>query len=152
MAEILIVEDYPMMASLLARSLRKQGHTVERALTVEDAMKHAHRTFDHAVLDIDLPDGNGVALAKQLLNWRCVDSVVFFTATREPETLLRASELGTVIDKSSRVEALVQAIDRLDHTKQLARQEAPNCIASDAQANADFVNPPPRQLALFASF
>lgn len=114
MAEILVVEDYPLLATLLSRTLRKQGHAVERALTMADALTFGDRKFNQAVLDIDLPDGNGVALAEHLLHHHCVEHVLFFTATREDHTLARAAEMGRVIDKSRGVDQLLLEIARID--------------------------------------
>jgi DNA-binding response OmpR family regulator len=74
-------------------------------------MQH-NTVFEFAVLDIDLPDGNGVSLAEHLLRRGLVNQVVFFTATREASTLLRATEMGPVVDKALGVEHLMLVIDR----------------------------------------
>jgi DNA-binding response OmpR family regulator len=113
MAEILVVEDYPPMASLVTRMLRMQGHRVVRELTATGAMRH-QCTFERAVLDIDLPDGNGVVLAEELLSLRRVKSVMFFTATTEAKTLFRAAELGPVVGKAEGVNRLLSVIQRLE--------------------------------------
>lgn len=112
MAEILVVEDYPPMASTLTRMLRMQGHQVVRELSVAGAMQHS-QAFQYAVLDIDLPDGNGVALAEHLVSQQRVQRIAFFTATSEPKTLTRAGQLGLVISKAEGVERLVEAVGRL---------------------------------------
>jgi DNA-binding NarL/FixJ family response regulator len=112
MAEILVVEDYPPMASALARMLRMRGHHVVSELSVAGALRHS-RAFEYAVLDIDLPDGNGVALAEHLVSQQRVRGIAFFTATCEPKTLSRAGQLGLVISKTQGVERLVEAVGRL---------------------------------------
>lgn len=115
MAEILVVEDYPPVASMLTRMLRTRGHQVVRELTVAGALSH-NRVFEHAVLDIDLPDGNGVALAVQLVHLHRVNSIVFFTATREATDLSHAAQLGLVVDKADGAERLLRAIEQLERT------------------------------------
>jgi len=112
MAEILVVEDYPPMASTLARLLRMRRHAVVREPTVAGAMQHS-RCFDYAVLDIDLPDGNGVALAEHLRSLRSVPSILFFTATREAGVLSRARQLGVVVDKSEGVDKLIATFEHM---------------------------------------
>jgi response regulator of citrate/malate metabolism len=84
-------------------------------LTVAGALRH-NRVFEHAVLDIDLPDGNGVALAVQLVHQHRVNSIVFFTATRDATDLSHAAQLGLVVDKAAGAERLLQAIEQLERT------------------------------------
>jgi signal transduction histidine kinase/CheY-like chemotaxis protein len=64
---LLVVEDHQPTLDVLARLLRKQGHDVVTASTVEGALKcAAERPFDLVISDIGLPDGNGVDLMIQL--------------------------------------------------------------------------------------
>jgi CheY-like chemotaxis protein len=120
MAEILVVEDYPPMATLVTMMLRRSGHNVEREVTVAGALRHS-RVFQHAVLDIDLPDGDGVLLAEQLLGERRVASCVFFTATNEAQTLSQAARVGVVVRKSEGPNRLLDAIRKLEeHAPSLA--------------------------------
>lgn len=129
MAEILVVEDYPPMASTLSRMLRMQGHRVVRELSVAGALQHS-RAFEYAVLDIDLPDGNGVALAEHLVSQQRVQAIAFFTATSEPNTLARAGQLGLVVSKTEGVKRLVEAVeqlgDRASRSASLIQSEGPN--------------------------
>ena len=70
--------------------------------------------YERAVLDIDLPDGNGVSLAEQLLSQRRVGCIAFFTATKDPDILARADQLGLVIQKSEGMHKLLEAIDGME--------------------------------------
>jgi len=64
---LLVVEDHPPTLEVLARLLRKQGHEVSTAATVEAALALASQhAFDLVISDIGLPDGNGVDLMIQL--------------------------------------------------------------------------------------
>jgi signal transduction histidine kinase/CheY-like chemotaxis protein len=64
---LLVVEDHQPTLDVLARLLRKQGHTVVTASTVESALQSAAEgPFDLVISDIGLPDGNGVDLMVQL--------------------------------------------------------------------------------------
>jgi DNA-binding response OmpR family regulator len=112
MAHFLVVEDFPPMASLLATAIRREGHTVVRVDCVNAALGHGG-CFDHAILDIDLPDGDGVSLAMLLLDEQRVDSVAFFTASRDLDTLSRATTLGLVVDKAAGYDCLMAAVRQL---------------------------------------
>jgi CheY-like chemotaxis protein len=64
---LLVVEDHQPTLDVLARLLRKQGHEVVTASTVEAALNSAAQNqFDLVISDIGLPDGNGVDLMVQL--------------------------------------------------------------------------------------
>src|ERR1039458_2545505 len=124
MAEILVVEDYPPMASLVTMMLRRSGHSVARELSVAGALRH-RRVFQHAVFDIDLPDGSGVLLAERLLDEGRIASCVFFTATNEAEILSHASRLGIVVKKSEGPKRLLDAIQQLEEPAMAAH---PMCV------------------------
>ena len=66
-ATILIVEDDPNTARLIARHLEKAGYDVRVAHTAEDALGEIDQEVpDLITLDIDLPDMQGDELARQL--------------------------------------------------------------------------------------
>jgi DNA-binding response OmpR family regulator len=112
MAHFLVVEDFPPMATLLVTALRRQGHAVARAGSITNAL-NINESFDHAVLDVDLPDGDGVELATLLLSEHRVNSVVFFTASRDLNTLTQAARLGLVVDKAAGYDCLMSAVRQL---------------------------------------
>ena len=64
---ILIVEDEPSIAELIAVNLSHSGFTVDRALQAEEAMRmiRVHRP-DLLILDWMMPGKSGVQFTKQL--------------------------------------------------------------------------------------
>jgi two-component system OmpR family response regulator len=70
---ILLLEDDARLGPLLARGLRAEGYAVDPAATVEDARWLAgENAYDVLVLDIMLPDGDGMTLTAHLRdagNW-----------------------------------------------------------------------------------
>jgi CheY-like chemotaxis protein len=69
---ILLVEDHVDTAMVLARLLRKMGHSVAHAGTVVAALKAAATEFpngrpDLVISDMGLPDGSGVDIMRSLL-------------------------------------------------------------------------------------
>ena len=123
MAHFLVVEDFPPMATLLANAIRREGHSVERVGSVATALK-SESYFQHAVLDVDLPDGDGVQLARQLLDDRRVGSVLFFTASRDVDLLTRAAKLGRIVDKAAGYDRLIAAVRQLASDSYLVKRAA----------------------------
>ncbi|MES1178794.1 MAG: response regulator [Myxococcales bacterium] len=97
---LLVVEDDVTVARALSRLLARRGFSVAIARSCTAARSLA-QSFDFAVLDLDLPDGNGVDLARSLLESARVSSVLFFTGSRDPALLARARAIGPVVVKAS---------------------------------------------------
>jgi signal transduction histidine kinase len=66
-ARILLVDDDPAILTVTAHSLRQAGYDVTEASTVRDCLRLAREaTPDLLLLDVVLPDGNGVEACQQL--------------------------------------------------------------------------------------
>lgn len=64
---ILLLEDEPAIASAIAFALQREGYELIHCLLVRDARREiAAARFDLAVLDVGLPDGNGLDLCRDL--------------------------------------------------------------------------------------
>ncbi|MEO8350639.1 MAG: PAS domain S-box protein, partial [Chthoniobacteraceae bacterium] len=64
---ILLVEDHVHTLNVLARLLRRAGHSVEPVNCIRDAIAQAEkRHFDLLISDLGLPDGTGFDLARAL--------------------------------------------------------------------------------------
>jgi DNA-binding response OmpR family regulator len=107
MSRVLVVEDHPPLATVVAIGLRRLGHEVVRVGSVERALS-AEGLFDGAVVDIELPDGTGVELARELLDGDRVQTVIFYTATRDPALKVEALKLGPIVDKMGNLEDLLE--------------------------------------------
>jgi DNA-binding response OmpR family regulator len=97
---LLVVEDDVTVARALSRTLARRGFSVAIARSCSAARALA-QTFDFAVLDLDLPDGNGADLARELMAAGRVPSVVFFTGSSDATLLARARSIGVLIMKAS---------------------------------------------------
>ena len=65
--KILLLEDDLRLSGLIVRGLRREGHAVDSAGTVEDARwSTAESTYDVLILDVMLPDGDGFGLCAEL--------------------------------------------------------------------------------------
>jgi two-component system OmpR family response regulator len=78
---ILIVEDEPKMAALIARALREEGHAADTTPRGEDALWMAEAApYDAIVLDIMLPGIDGVEVLRRLRAQRVWTPVLMLTA------------------------------------------------------------------------
>jgi DNA-binding NarL/FixJ family response regulator len=66
---------------------------------------------DVAVLEIDLPDMDGVSLAVELFRCFRVTRNVFFTTSTDENALARAAVVGPVIAKRAGVDALIAKLE-----------------------------------------
>jgi DNA-binding response OmpR family regulator len=64
---ILIVEDEKRLNDILQRCLRTEGYTVDGVTTTADGLDYIKTNhYDLVILDLQLPDGTGTALLKQM--------------------------------------------------------------------------------------
>jgi two-component system, OmpR family, response regulator len=78
---VLVVEDEPKMATLVARGLREEGHAADVAARGEDALWMANAApYDAIVLDVMLPGLDGFATCRQLREQGVWAPVLMLTA------------------------------------------------------------------------
>ncbi|HEY0415359.1 MAG TPA: response regulator transcription factor [Gaiellaceae bacterium] len=78
---ILVVEDEPKMAALVARALREDGHAADVAAQGEDALWMAEATrYDAIVLDVMLPGLDGFEVVRRLRKAQVWTPVLMLTA------------------------------------------------------------------------
>jgi two-component system OmpR family response regulator len=92
---LLLVEDDPRMASLLARGLRAESYAVDVAASAEDARWLARENpYDLVVLDVMLPDGDGLELCRSLRAEGCWAPVLVLTARGAVADRVRGLDAG----------------------------------------------------------
>ncbi|MFL5950721.1 MAG: response regulator transcription factor [Gaiellaceae bacterium] len=96
-ALVLVVDDHPGFRRLARRTLELSGFRVAEAVDGAEALTEAARLRpDVVLLDIQLPDVDGFAVARSLAETDCPAPVVL-TSTRE------AADYGDRIGRSSAV-------------------------------------------------
>src|SRR6185295_7799693 len=83
MARILIVDDEPAIRESLAFALRRDGFDVSQAATLREA-RSLSESSDLVVLDLVLPDGNGLEFLRSLRSRSDVPVIVL--TSRDEET------------------------------------------------------------------
>ena len=115
---IMLVEDQPDFRRLMVALLARQPdlEVVAEAGSLTEARKHATTaSFDVAVLDLGLPDGNGVELISDLRGSNPEAAVLILSASLDPASLDKARQLGVeeMMDKLSPMPEVLDAIRRL---------------------------------------
>src|SRR5215470_2004050 len=94
MPHALAVDDDPNFLSALAELIEGQGFTTNTASNLRDARAQvSHRTPDVALVDLYLPDGNGIDLLKDLEVGTSTE-VVLMTGHADVESAVQALRLG----------------------------------------------------------
>jgi DNA-binding response OmpR family regulator len=92
---ILVVEDETRIADFLARGLMAEGMEVDWARTGRDAVTRAvGRRYDLVLLDLVLPQLNGLAVLERIQDIRPDLPVIVVSARGDVGTKLQAFELG----------------------------------------------------------
>jgi len=91
---VLVVDDDPLVCKGLKFNLEQAGYKVSTASTAHNALELSQRNpFDAAILDIGLPDDNGLDLCKKLKKQRDLP-VIFLTARRRELDEIVGLEIG----------------------------------------------------------
>ncbi len=85
-AQILHVDDDPDIRLLIAASLHDFGYVVATAGTVAEGLELAKRVkFDLFILDVRLPDGNGIELCQKVNGLQPHSPVLYYSAYASDE-------------------------------------------------------------------
>jgi DNA-binding response OmpR family regulator len=150
---ILVVEDETRILDFLARGLSADGMLVDWAQTGPDAVKRAlGRTYDLVLLDLVLPQLNGLAVLERVQADKPELPVIVVSARGDVATKLRAFELGArdYVEKPFSLDELLARIKvhlvrplasnvvragplELDYTTREARLGATRSLLSDRE-------------------
>ena len=94
MAMILIIEDDKILNRGVAFALQKEGYETLAAYNKEEGKQLIlNNEIDLLLLDINLPDGNGLDLCKEIRS-NVEFPIVFFTANDTEEDMVKGFEVG----------------------------------------------------------
>ena len=118
MSRILLIEDDTMIASGITYALETEGYETKHATMIADAQKMVEANkFDLAIIDMQLPDGNGFDVSEMVKNTNT--SVIFLTVVDDENTIVRAFDEGAqdYIVKPFRIRELLARVRRILSTK-----------------------------------
>lgn len=90
---ILIVEDDMMIQSTLKELLEMNGYQVKQAYKMKEALTLLDDHIDIIIIDIHLPDGNGIILCQKIRQYSRVP-ILFLTARNDEATVVEALNYG----------------------------------------------------------
>ena len=93
--KILIIEDDSSLREIITRGLLDEGYIVESAANYSDANdKIAGYSYDCILLDIMLPDGNGLRLLEHIKSLKKRDHVIIISARDSIDDKVTGLDLG----------------------------------------------------------
>ncbi len=92
---ILVIEDDRLLNHTLSYNLSTAGYFVDGAVSKTIAERFLEKQdYDLVVLDVNLPDGNGFDLCREVKERRPDTAVIFLTANDMESDMLKGFELG----------------------------------------------------------
>ncbi|HEV3279269.1 MAG TPA: sigma-54 dependent transcriptional regulator [Terriglobia bacterium] len=92
---ILIIDDEQEIRESLEEFLGSEGYALDSAATAEEGLKRAgERPYDLALVDVNLPDGSGIEVLKNLKRESPDTGVIMITAYDSSQTAFHASKEG----------------------------------------------------------
>jgi DNA-binding NtrC family response regulator len=122
---LLVVDDDQVARELLAETLAREGYRVRVAGGGEEALRLAGtEPFDMALVDLRMPDLDGLAVLKQLAMIQPDLPVVILTAFATIETAIEAVNAGAFdyLSKPFRMEEIKIVVRRTLDARRLARE------------------------------
>lgn len=119
---ILVLDDESTLRTALFRLLDRKGYTVVTAQKIEEAKSFcaADKPFDLAIVDVNLPDGDGLDFMSHLKNINPETEVIILTGFGSIESAVTATQKGAFhfLTKPFSLEELVSVCEKaLSHKK-----------------------------------
>ena len=92
---LLIVEDEPNLGQQLRNALEGAGYAVDLATDGEEGLYlGSNEQYDAIILDLGLPDENGLALLRRLRGYKRMEPILVLTARGEGEMRVQGLDSG----------------------------------------------------------
>lgn len=137
---LLVVEDEPDLAHAVLGHLRAQAHAVDHAPSLEEAEAAVRAThYDLVLLDLRLPDGDGLSLVRGLRDRGASTPVLIVTARDRIMERIEGLKAGAddylvkpydLDEMTARIDAIVR---RADGARTTERQFGALCIRPEAR-------------------
>lgn len=95
--QLLLLEDDHILSETLQLFLIKNGYQVDVALSIEEAEELTfHNKYDLYLLDINLPEGNGIDFLASLRYAEDTTPTIFITALTDINSMAKGFQLGAL--------------------------------------------------------
>jgi two-component system NtrC family response regulator len=130
MAEILVIDDSEITLSIMEAVLSKAGHRVDTAASLAEgrARLESGRAYDLLLMDVMLPDGNGLSCIPQVKALPAPPEIIVITSRGDPDGASVAIRDGVwdYVEKGASTDRLQLSIQRaLEYRARKAPQAAP---------------------------
>ena len=112
---ILLIEDSKVISDILGNALKEVGHTVTQGYSASDANKYMDKNnYDFIILDLILPDGDGVNLIEQMPQ-KFREKVIVLSGTEKIDKRRFVVSLGILdyFSKTTHINLIVEDIKKL---------------------------------------
>jgi len=93
--KLLIIEDNQRLAQDMQEFLQKGGYVVEKVGSLEDAREKIYSySYDLVILDLGLPDGNGIDIIPQIKSQDSRTGIIILTAQEALTEKVKGLEMG----------------------------------------------------------
>ncbi len=127
MAKILIIDDDRVLCDMLSHRINRLGHQSVFSLTLKDGINLAlSREFDIIMLDVQLPDGNGIEAIPKFQRLAHSPEIIIMTGSGHPDGAELAIKYGAwdYIEKPASSEAITLPLIRaLEYRKEKVDKE-----------------------------
>jgi DNA-binding NtrC family response regulator len=121
---LLIVDDDPLVRRSVRDDLAREGHTVIEAASVKEAYERLTPEIDLALLDYQLPDGDGLSILRRIKEQTPDTIAIMMTAFPGVESAVEAMKLGAFhyVTKPANLDELALLVDTALETSRLRRE------------------------------
>lgn len=116
--KILIIEDEHLLTSSIIRYLKQENFVCDTVYTLQEANERLLTIiYDCIILDITLPDGNGLTLLRELKEMKRSEGVIIISAKHSIDDKIHGFQLGAddylpkpfhLAELSARINALIK--------------------------------------------
>jgi DNA-binding response OmpR family regulator len=147
--KILIIEDEKELVKSMVQFLRQESHVCEIAYTINDAReKILLYEYDCILLDINLPDGNGLQLLEELKTSNKKDGVIVITAKNSLDDRVKGLNLGAddylskpfyLPELSARISAVIRRKQFEGNTKLIFHEITVDLLGKTVEVNNQLI-------------
>jgi len=115
---VLLIEDEPYLANSLTKYLNNDGFNVDAVSSIRESQKALmSEVYDIVLLDLNLPDGDGLTLLEEIRSEYPRTAVIILTARGEVEDRVKGLNLGSddyiskpfsMLELSARINAVIR--------------------------------------------